>query len=220
MVDRLPTLAIVAACVAVGAITVVTLAIAYHRRSPRGPALLGSAPSTTSSSGTAAATPPPRTDERRPIRDVRIVRLAVLPGQPEHAVVCGEIRLYDALGRWVAPVSGYVRSALPGQSADWRLLTDDDTRTFVHTDDRARAGFTESEAPNVAELHYPPGTEAARLVVWSRPDTLATAADRMTNLEVSVLTPSGAPFRRTLFEGSATPFGATQRYYDFDIRVA
>lgn len=161
---------------------------------------------------------PPR--DARPIRDVRIVRLAVLPGQPEHAAVCGEIRLYDGQGRWIAPVSGYVRSVLPGRSDDWRQLTDNDPGTYVHTDARRRTGFTEAEAPNVMELHYPPGTEAARLVVWSRPDALITGADRMTNLEVSVLTPNGAPFRRTLFDGMATAFGDTQRYYDFDLRVA
>lgn len=172
---------------------------------------------------------PPRTNipnavpsqrlDAQPIRDVRIVRLSVLPNQPHHEIICGEIRLYDAEGAWIAPVAGYVRSARKSGEGDWRLLSDDNPRSFVHTDATERTGYSESEAPNIAELHYAAGTHAARVVVWSRPDVLVTTADRMTNVELSVVTPIGSPFRRALTEAMATPYNATQRYYDFDLRV-
>ena len=59
---------------------------------------------------------PPRTNipnavpsqrlDAQPIRDVRIVRLSVLPNQPHHEIICGEFRLYDAEGAWIAPSPG------------------------------------------------------------------------------------------------------------------
>lgn len=219
MLERRVVLPLVVAA-AVAFALVVVFAFATRRPGDAGASSSSSAAAANPGDRGSTAAPPTPPRDARPIRDVRIVRLAVIPGQTEYAVVCGEIRLYDGQGRWIAPVSGYVRSVLPGRSDDWRRLTDDDTSTYVHTDTKPRTGFSEADAPNVVELHYPPGTEAARLVVWSRPDALTTGADRMTNLEVSVLTPNGAPFRRTLFDGMATAFSGTQRYYDFDVRTA
>lgn len=164
-----------------------------------------------------AAGEPPRSAVQ-PIADVRTVRLAVRPDSREQSLVCGEIRMYDREGQWIRPVGGYVSSARPGFSGDWRHLTDDDPKTFVFTDD-AKPSTTAGPSSTVAELYYPAGSAGARLVLWSRPDAYATDADRMVNLEVSVITPSGMPFRRSLCDAMATKLGVAQRYYDFDLRL-
>lgn len=109
---------------------------------------------------------------------VKSVQLRARPGHPERAVVCSEVQLFNG-GTWVRPNAGYVTTAAPGHSSDWRVLDNNSNGgTFVHTD---------VTSPNNAIVLYYPDVPADRISLWIRTDVPAVSgADRMYNVDVEV----------------------------------